>query len=350
VTPLAEKLQALIAAQGPLSVAEFMQIALADLEHGFYMRADPLGRDFITAPEISQIFGELIALFFLQAWEDRGRPERFQLVELGPGRGTLMADLVRTAGKLRPEFLAGAEVTLVETSPVLRAAQARALGELPVRWADRLTAVPEGQPLFLLANEFFDALPIRQFVASETGWHERRIARDGDGFGFVVAPSALPFSQEMPGSEPGAVLERNAGAEAIMSEIGTGILRDGGVALVIDYGHSGGFGDTLQAMRGGHYADVLAEPGAADLTAHVDFAALARAAGEARVSGPVTQAAFLDALGIGLRAERLKQLRPELADEIGAAVDRLIAPSQMGTLFKALALAQPGSPPLPGFP
>jgi SAM-dependent MidA family methyltransferase len=313
------------------------------------MRADPFGRDFITAPEVSQIFGELIGLFLLQAWEDRGRPDAFQLVELGPGRGTLMADILRTASKVRPDFLSAAKLTLVETSPRLRDAQVRTLAGFRVSWADRIGDVGEGVPLFLVANEFFDALPIRQFMAGARGWHERRIAADGDTLSFVLAPEALTPAESLPNGEPGAVFERNAAAESVMTEIAARIARDGGVALVIDYGHEGGFGDTLQAMREGRFADVLAEPGTADLTAHVDFTALKRAAGPANVAGPVTQARFLEALGIHLRAERLKRLRPELADEIGAAVDRLTQASQMGTLFKAMALSQRDSPRLPGF-
>lgn len=352
---LKDRLLRLIRAQGPLPIAHYMQIALGDPERGYYMRRDPLGRDFITAPEVSQIFGELIGLFFLQAWEDRGLPETFHLVELGPGRGTLMADLLRAA-KIRPAFIAAARITLIESSPVLRARQAEALADFDIAWALSLGGVANDGPLFLVANEFFDALPIRQFIRMGGGWHERMIGADGDKLVFLAAPDPVPgsvISAPLREAPEGAVFEISPAAQAIAQDIGHRIARHGGVALIADYGHAASaLGDTLQALKAHRYADPLDEPGEADLTAHVDFASLAGAAREAGadVRGPTTQAAFLEALGIRGRAERLKTAAPEESPAIDAAIDRLLGEGQMGTLFKILAIAEGGAPGLPGFP
>lgn len=348
---LKRKILALIEAQGPLTVAQYMAIALGDPEHGYYMRRDPFGRDFITAPEVSQIFGELIGLFFLQAWEDRRRPKEFQLVELGPGRGTLMADLMRAAAKVRPEFVRGAQVTLVETSPTLRAKQAETLAALPVNWVSRFDDVPSDGPLFLVANEFFDALPIHQFVKSERGWHERMVTSDGDNLRFALTPDTVPSSVIPPpvrDAPKDSFVEVNPGATELVRRTASRIAATGGVALIIDYGYAQtDVGDSFQAMKDNAYVDVLAEPGEADLTAHVDFDELAAAAREtgAGVLGPVSQGDFLAALGIGARVGRLKRDNPEHAADIDAAVTRLTAPQQMGTLFKVLAVYEGASPP-----
>jgi NADH dehydrogenase [ubiquinone] 1 alpha subcomplex assembly factor 7 len=355
VNPLRAQLLSLIRAQGPITVAQFMQTALSDPQHGYYMRGDPFGRDFITAPEVSQIFGELIGLFFVQVWEDQGRPAPFRFIELGPGRGTLMADMIRAAAKVRPEFVAAAEIVLIESSPALREVQARTLSHLPVRWLPGLELVEAG-PLFLVANEFFDALPIRQFVRSEAGWHERMVVGNGDRLTFAIAPGTVPteiLAHGIAGAGEGSLVETSPAAVAFMRDIAARIARDGGLALIIDYGHAEtATGDTLQALRANRYTDVLADPGEADLTAHVDFAALKLAAGAegAASYGPVTQGSFLGALGIGARAERLKQAAPDQAGDVDAALKRLTAPEEMGTLFKALAVTAPGAPPLPGFP
>ena len=353
---LKRKILDLIQAQGPLTVAQYMAAALSDPEHGYYMHRDPLGRDFITAPEISQIFGEMIGLFFLQVWEDRGRPKPFDLVELGPGRGTLMADIVRAATKLRPEFLETARITLVETSPTLRAVQKQTLAPSPVSWASRFDDVPAAGPLFLIANEFFDALPIRQFEKRERGWHERMvIGGDGD-LRFALAPDAAPediIPSGVRDAPLGSVVELNASAAAIVRSIASRIADAGGAALIIDYGHPAtSVGDTVQAVKSNAYCDPLAEPGEADLTAHVDFGALAATAkeGGGSVLGPVPQGNFLSALGIRTRADRLKRDNPGEFDDIDAGVDRLTNRQHMGTLFKALAIYEGSNQiPPPGF-
>ena len=341
---LKRKLLDLIEAQGPLTVAQYMAIALGDPEHGYYMRRNPFGRDFITAPEVSQIFGELIGLFFVQAWEDRRRPKTFQLVELGPGRGTLMADMMRAARKLRPQFVEGARIILIETSAALRAAQQQTLGSLAVNWASRFDDIPADGPLFLIANEFFDALPIHQFVKSERGWHERMVMSDGENLRFALTPDVVP-SSVIPAcvrdAGPGSVVEVNPGGTDLVRRVAGRIAERGGVALIIDYGHTtAAVGDTLQAVKQNAFADPLAEPGEVDLTAHVDFQALAVAAGEAEAATPIipVQGEFLEALGIHARANRLKRDNPERTHEIDSAVDRLTSPKQMGTMFKALAI------------
>jgi SAM-dependent MidA family methyltransferase len=236
VSALKEKILRLIRAQGPISVAQYMQIALGDPEGGYYMRANPIGRDFITAPEVSQIFGELIGLFFLQAWEDHGRPGRFQLVELGPGRGTLMADMLRAA-KIRPAFLEAAEINLVEMSPALRAVQAETLAGFRAEWRSHMGEVPKDAPLFLIANEFFDALPARQFMRTERGWHERMVTADEDTLVFALTPAPVPadaIPAPLRNAGIGAVYEASPGSRAVMEEIGQQITRRGGAALFLD--------------------------------------------------------------------------------------------------------------------
>jgi NADH dehydrogenase [ubiquinone] 1 alpha subcomplex assembly factor 7 len=360
VTALKAKILRLIREQGPISVADYMQMALLDPEHGYYIKRDPLGRDFITAPEISQIFGELIGLLVVQAWEDRGSPRRFHLVELGPGRGTLMADMLRAAAKVRPDFVAATGVVLVEASPVLRVIQAKTLEDRNVQWVGTFAEVPNDAPLFLVANEFFDALALRQFVKTfdsrrrEVNWHERMISAQGEKLAFALAPEPVPAAlslNAMPAAQRGAIFETQPAAQAIVSDIAHRIASKGGLGLIVDYGHVAGLGDTFQAIKAHAFADPLEEPGEADLTAHVDFGALADAAREehAQVWGPVTQAEFLEALGIRLRGERLKRAAPETANEIDAAIDRLTGKEQMGTLFKVLALAAPNTSPVPGF-
>jgi NADH dehydrogenase [ubiquinone] 1 alpha subcomplex assembly factor 7 len=356
VNPLKEKILRLVRQTGPITLAQYMQMALLDPEHGYYVKRDPLGRDFITAPEISQIFGELIGLFFVQAWEDRGRPGRFRLVELGPGRGTLMADALRAAGKVRPDFVAAAQIVLVEMSPSLRAIQARTLENHEVQWAATLGEVPNDAPLFLVANEFFDALPARQFIRSTQGWHERLVSADGEALVFAATPDTVPqafISAPLRDASVGAVFETSPASQSLAQEIGQRIARQDGLALIIDYGHAmSALGDTFQAVKAHAYADPLAEPGDADLTFHVDFAALSQAARseKAYVFGPIGQGEFLDALGIRLRAERLKRAAPERSAEVDAAIDRLTNPAQMGTLFKAMAICEAPSPGVPGFP
>jgi NADH dehydrogenase [ubiquinone] 1 alpha subcomplex assembly factor 7 len=352
VNALKRKIIDTIRAKGPISVADYMRLALIDPEHGYYMTRDPLGRDFTTAPEVSQIFGELIGLFFVQAWEDRGSPSRFHFVELGPGRGTLMADMLRAAGKVRPEFVAAAKITLVEISPFLRGTQAETLSSVPVKWVSRFDEVPNDLPLFLIGNEIFDALPIRQFVKSETGWHERMVKAKGDDLEFAASPDVVqPRSHAVTlGAPSGSVLEVSEFAGPIIGDISRRFEQFDGVALIVDYGYAkSAFGDTLQAVKDNAHVDPLAEPGEADLTAHVDFEALARAA-QGTIKGPVSQAEFLEGLGIRVRAELLKRKNPQQAADIDADVCRLTHANEMGTLFKTLAICEArGQPTLPGF-
>jgi len=340
VNALKRKIIDRIKASGPISVAEYMSIALSDPEHGYYMTRDPLGRDFTTAPEVSQIFGELIGLFFVQAWEDRGQPRPFYFVELGPGRGTLMADMLRAARKVRPEFVDAAKIVLVEISPMLRGVQAETLSTVPVKWVSQFDDVPRGAPLFLVANEFFDALPIQQFVKSESGWRERMVASDGNELVFSLSSTvAIPESPIAIGDVlTDSILELNPTATEITRAIGPRFDEHDGVTLVIDYGYDKpALGDTLQAVKANSYVHPLAEPGEADLTAHVDFAALARAS-RSYVLGPIPQGAFLESLGINVRAGLLKRRNPERSTEIDAAVERLTGPSDMGRLFKAMTI------------
>lgn len=358
-TPLATELKALIAADGPISVGRYMALCLGHPRHGYYITRDPLGArgDFITAPEISQMFGELIGLWAVASWQQIGSPAAFRLVELGPGRGTLMADALRAA-RLVPAFGAAATVDLVETSPVLRARQAQSLAGLaePL-WHERLESVPDG-PALVIANEFFDALPINQFVRGREGWHERRIGLDATGeLVFGLDPAPLPaiaaLAAYFPPARAGDVLERLEGGA--VQALGARLAAQGGAALVIDYGHGAhGYGDTLQAMKAHGFVSLLETPGEADLTAHVDFAALARAAKSAgaRAFGTLTQGAFLERLGLGARATRLQQGQDAAGrDAIAAAAERLAGtgPGQMGSLFKVLALADPAFGPPPGF-
>ncbi len=348
-----------IETSGPMPVGRFMELALAHPEHGYYRTRDPLGRqgDFITAPEVSQIFGEMLGLWALVMWERLGSPDPVILAELGPGRGTLMADALRAA-KIRPAFLRALRLHLVETSPILAGCQKEALSAHgPTIHAD-VGDLPPG-PIIVIANEFFDALPIRQLVAQEAGWAERRVTLDPGpppAFAFADGPLADPFDPPEGLKDPvprGAVFELCPAAQSIAHRIGARA-RDGQAAvLIVDYGHEqSALGETLQAVRGHQFADPLAEPGGTDLTAHVDFAALGRAAraGGGTVHGPVGQGRFLRALGIEVRAERLAAgADPETARGIEAAMRRLVAPEEMGALFKVMALTSLDAGIPPGF-
>ena len=340
-----------IEADGPMSIAEYMALCLGHPDHGYYTTRDPLGRggDFTTAPEISQMFGELIGLWLAQAWTDRGSPTPFALVELGPGRGTLMADALRAAARV-PGFVEAAELWLVETSPALRKKQWEALGKYEPRWADTFEDVSP-LPLFLIANEFFDALPIRQFEIRDGGLRERVVGQDKGTLTLGLSP---PVTDEpLPDhAEDGTIVETCPAGRSIAAEVGARLKKQGGAALIIDYGHdtSAPRGDTLQAVRDHTYTDILAEPGRADLTAHVDFRTLAKSAGaEGATAWAVrNQGPLLDWLGIRVRAAMLAKASPEREAEIEAALDRLTEPDQMGTLFKVLALSGDDIDP-PGF-
>jgi NADH dehydrogenase [ubiquinone] 1 alpha subcomplex assembly factor 7 len=347
-------LAAEIEARGPLSIARFMALALGHPTLGYYRRDDPLGAagDFVTAPEISQTFGEIIGMWLAQAWSDLGAPSAVRLVELGPGRGTLLADLLRATARV-PGFQAALALHLVETSPALRRRQAERLSRQEAVWHERFEEVPRG-PLLLVANEFFDALPVHQLVRTADGWRERAVGL-GRARALVLqeAPSSLPAPTDG-GCAPGTIAEVSPARAALAREIGARIAGDGGVALLIDYGAwaEGPTGDTLQAMRGHAACDPLAQPGEADLSAQVDFRALAEAAAAAgaAVYGPVPQGTFLRALGIEARMLRLLAgASAERRRALRAALFRLTDASAMGELFKVLVLARPGAPLPPGF-
>ncbi|MCI2400795.1 SAM-dependent methyltransferase [Aliiroseovarius subalbicans] len=351
MTALRDLLLDRIATNGPLSGADFMAECLLHPTHGYYTTRDPLGAagDFTTAPEISQMFGELLGLALAQAWLDQGAPTPFTLAELGPGRGTLMADVLRATAAV-PGFHAGLSLHLIEASPTLRKVQREALSPYDITYVDSPKALPEA-PLFLVANEFFDALPVRQFVRDAASWRERQVgARDGVLVFGLSAPVEVPaLAHRMEDTRPGDLVEICPAATGILSAITERIAAHGGAALVIDYGDWRSLGDTLQAMSGHKTADPLAAPGEADLTAHVDFEALAEAAAPLTHSRLTPQGMFLERLGITERAQALanRLSGAALSDHV-AAHRRLTHPDEMGTLFKVLGLTRAGSPPLPG--
>ena len=313
---------------------------MAEANAAYYATHDPF-RDFTTAPEITQVFGEILGLWAAVAWEGAGRPDPVMLVEAGPGRGTLMRDALRAVRRVAPGFAATVRVHLVETSPRLQAIQAEAVPDAV--WHERLEDLPPG-PLLLLANEFLDALPIRQFVRRGGGWTER----------FVEEGAFVERAAEGPGREAveGEVVEVNEAAEGVVRWVAGRIAEAGGAALLLDYGPGrSGAGESLQALRDGRPADPLAEPGAADLTAHVDFAAIAKAAaGRVAVHGPVQQGPFLARLGLFQRTGVLARTQPPAkAAALVQSAQRLAEPDRMGGLFKALALCRAGAPVPPGF-
>ncbi|MWB77827.1 class I SAM-dependent methyltransferase [Pseudooceanicola sp. 216_PA32_1] len=348
---LADHLMARIAAEGPMSLADYMAECLLNPVHGYYTTRDPLGTagDFTTAPEISQMFGEMLGLCLAQCWLDQGRPAPFVLAELGPGRGTLMADILRATRGV-PGFAEAARIVLVEASPALRARQAETLREAAPGWIDSADALPDDLPLFLVANEFFDALPVRQFLREGRGWRERVVGlKDGRLTpGLSAAAPLHALAHRLADTAEGEVVETCAPATAIVSAIGGRIAARGGVALIVDYGDWRSSGDTFQALRGHAPADPLADPGHADLTAHVDFEALARATPSAH-SVMTPQGVFLERLGITARAQALASRMDGVAlSSHIAAHRRLTHPDEMGTLFKVMALYPFTAAPPPG--
>lgn len=350
ISPLMAEIKKLIKTSGPLPVWRYMQICLTHPEHGYYISRDPLGRegDFITSPEVSQMFGELIGLWAASVWRMMGSPATLRLIELGPGRGTMMADALRALRVLPPMYDA-LSVHLVEINPVLREKQEAALsGARNVEWHAGLDEVPRG-PAIILANEYFDVLPVRQMVRHGDGWHERVVDVDGSGqLVFGAAAEPMPrFDALLPplvrAAPVGAIFEWRPDAE-IMS-LATRVRDQGGAALIIDYGHvRSDAGDTFQAIAGHSFADPLKDPGQADITAHVDFQALARAAEDvgARVHGPVTQGTFLQRLGIEARAVNLMaKASPEVSESIATALKRLAGSGRggMGSMFKVIGVS-----------
>ena len=355
MTPLEAELRERIARDGPVTVAEFMALALYHPEHGYYMRGTPVGAAgaFITAPEISQVFGELLGLWAAAQWRAMGAPDAVQLVELGPGRGTLMADALRAVGRAMPEFEAALSLHLVETSPVLKAEQKTALGAFTPTWHDDIATVPGG-PMLLLANEFLDAMPLQQFVREKGALAERVVTVDeGGALAFAAAGRSLPFPEDDPDRDRFAILEANPAANGWVSRVARRLAEEGGAALFIDYGYTAPqTGSTLQAVREHRQVDPLQTPGAADLTALVNFPEIAFVAAQegARVYGPLRQGEFLRRLGIEARRDALLAgADARQADDIRSGCARLIDPDQMGTLFQALAITGPDDPPPPGF-
>lgn len=332
---------------GPITLADYMAECLLHPSMGYYTTRPPFGRggDFITAPEISQMFGELIGLALAQTWLDQGAPSRFVLAELGPGRGTLMQDALRATASV-PGFHDAAQLVLVEASPALRTEQATRLPK--AQFVDHLADIPEG-PLFLVANEFFDALPVRQAIRDEHGWRERVIgAGETLHFGLTDPAPLAVLDHRLDDTKPGDIVEWHPALPAFAQEIGRRLNQHGGAALLIDYGHWHGTGDTFQAVQDHHPTDPLAAPGHADLTAHVDFAEIARHA-DTQHSGMTDQGVFLERLGITARAQSLAQnLRGSDLENHISAHRRLTHPDHMGTLFKVLGLVGPGAALPPG--
>ena len=352
MTPLAALLSQRIEADGPMTLADYMAECLLHPRHGYYATRDPFGRagDFITAPEISQMFGELLGLWLAQVWLDQGSRSRIVLAEIGPGRGTLMADVLRVIRKV-PGMADAAEVHLVEASAALRARQRETLKSVEVHWHDNLSDLPEG-PLYLLANEFFDALPIHQFERAASGWSERQVGlREGRLAPGLSAPAPLAaLEHRLPDTQPGQIVELCPALPQIAGEIGARLAQYGGAALIIDYGDWRSLGDTFQALTDHRPVSPFAEPGEADLTAHVDFEALSDAlsGAGARVSPMVPQGVFLERLGIAQRAGALaRNLSGAALDNHIAAHRRLTHPEEMGQLFKVIAATAADAPPLP---
>lgn len=342
----AERFRRLIRTQGPISVAQFM----GESNALYYASRDPLGSggDFITAPEVSQMFGELLGAWLADMWARAGKPDRVTYVELGPGRGTLASDALRVMRGVGLEL----EVQLVEGSPELRKLQAKAFPQ--AQFHDDLASVPDDIPLLVLANEFFDALPVRQLVKTDTGWRERMIGLTGDAFAYVAGdgPMDAAVPEALADAEIGTIIETSPAAAAVMRELAGRLASQGGAALVIDYGYlAPQTGSTLQGVKAHANVDPLTLPGEADLTAHVDFQMLAEVAQNAgaKVIGAAEQGVFLESLGLAARASALAQAAPERLDDVRSAHRRLAHPDEMGSLFKVLGLAAPDWPDGAGF-
>jgi SAM-dependent MidA family methyltransferase len=349
MTTLRDLLISRISKTGPMSLADYMADCLLHPDHGYYATRDPLGQqgDFTTAPEISQMFGELLGLCLAQTWIDQGQPSTMTLAELGPGRGTLMADVLR-ATKGVPGFHDAAQVHFVEASPVLRAKQAAAVPD--AKWHDTIGTLPDA-PQYLIANEFFDALPIRQFTRDDAGWREHMVGLQNGALtlGLSAAAPIAGLDHRLEDTRPGDIVEICPALSGITAQIGQRIANHGGAALIIDYGDWRSLGDTLQALIDHAAADPFSDPGHADLTAHVDFEAIAQAVTPATFTRLSTQGVFLERLGITQRAQTLAaNLTGDALDQHIAAHRRLTHPAEMGELFKVMGLHPKGTPPPPG--
>jgi SAM-dependent MidA family methyltransferase len=356
---LKELIARIVAVDGPMPLDRYMALCLTHPDFGYYAKGRAIGADgdFTTAPEISQMFGELTGAWIAAAWRAAGAPDPFYLVELGPGRGVLYADMLRVL-KHDPECLRAAQGVLVEASPALTAAQRQRLATspIPIAWLEAIDAIPKDAPWFLVANEFFDALPVRHLVKGARGWHERCVGLENGALAWGLAPD-LASPELVPGLlrdlPRGSVIEIAPARAAAFRDVAAHIAARGGAALIVDYGYVGPLaGETLQALSKQSYADPLAAPGEADLTAHVDFGELKAAAETSAVEvwGPVNQGAFLKSLGIEARAAQLKaRATATQASAIDAALTRLTHGNAMGGLFKAMAVCQKNAPPPPGF-
>lgn len=341
-----DELQALIASEGPIPISRFMAMANA----AYYSDHDPFGAsgDFITAPEVSQMFGELIGLVLADCWRQAG-VSNAAYVELGPGRGTLAVDALRSMAMVNIE----PPVHFVETSPFLRVSQAEMIPS--ATWHDSTATLPTDVPLMIIANEFFDAMPVEQYVKTMMGWRELMVRHD-DIDGFATVPGQVPCVDKIPTdlheAHTASVYEKSSASRGLMRNLARRLAAQGGMLIVIDYGyHDRHAGDTLQAVHAHAYADPFVRPGRSDLTAHVDFSALKRAAQSIRgikVRGPLDQGDWLVSIGIDLRADQLTRANPGRAAELAAARMRLIHPDQMGTLFKVMGVSGPGWPAVPG--
>lgn len=345
---LKDKLKGRIAADGPIGVDAFMTACLHDPEHGYYATRPALGEagDFITAPLVSQMFGELLGLWAVETWRHLGQPTPFRLVEVGPGDGTLFSDMLRAA-KLAPDFLAAADLWLVETSAPLAAIQRQRMGDTAAHWAASLDEVPAGAPVILVANEVLDCLPVTQFVRRKEGWAERVVGLDAAGeLAFGLGPPRP--AQDM--APEGTLIEMSAAQADFTSAVAGRVLKEGGAALLIDYGGEEGGGDTLQALQRHQKVDLLANPGEADVTVHADFRALRMAVKAVGAkAGVLTQGEFLRRLGIEQRAAALSRAAPDQAEVITRQLHRLIGDDQMGQLFKVAGLYRGADGPPPGF-
>jgi NADH dehydrogenase [ubiquinone] 1 alpha subcomplex assembly factor 7 len=330
---------------GPLSVADYWNLCLSHPQHGYYITRDPLGKggDFITAPEISQLFGEMVGIWAVEQWIRLGQPNAVYIVECGPGRGTLMSDLLRVA-KIIPEFIEAIQIHLIETSPTLRAKQGEVLKGYQVVWHESLSTLPDNAPLIVIGNEFLDALPIQQFVVKDGKCFERMIGIEGDDlvFGLYPTPSPLIFPPE--GSGKQEVFEISPARENFIQLISHRIASQTGAGLMIDYGHLvSDFGDTFQAVKNHQFCSVLENCGEADLTSHVDFSILKKIAERENLSVTLqTQGNFLKRMGIEPRANQLMQK----SDAVKDGFHRLIDDDKMGILFKVMEIF-PHPDPLP---
>jgi len=356
MTALEDEIKAMIGQGGPITLERYIELALSHPQFGYYMKQDPFGAagDFTTAPEISQMFGELIGLWGAEVWSSMGSPAPLRLIELGPGRGTLMSDALRAA-RVAPEFRAALDVWLIETSPTLANIQHDTLltSGAPIAWASDLADAPDG-PAIIIANEFLDALPVRQYLREGREWRERLVGLDAKGE-LTFGLSAKPEASIRTAAPEGEMLEISAAGHRLIYALAGRIVKQGGAALFIDYGHTTtGFCDTLQALRAHRMVDPLREPGDCDITAHVDFAAMARSAraAGAAVYGPVEQGDFLKSIGIDQRARALLgRAGAARTDDIEASRLRLAGKGEgeMGALFKVMVIAHRALPIPPGF-